>query len=248
VNHTHTNFELIFCLSGEAEAIINKRSYFLCAGKGVIVFPGQIHLYKNLKSGRFCVLVFKSELIPTLKDKFASIIPKSNEFDYENSAIINETLTKLCNEYVDNESYASLLCGYINILLHYVLPTLSFVDLSGEDRRLLDRIVEYCFAHFRESVTVSDIARALLTNSNRISAVFNKSMNMGIPQYVEFLRLSVACDLLKSTSKSVLEISEESGFGSVRSLNRAFSENLFTTPKDFRKHFAADYKIKLGGF
>jgi transcriptional regulator GlxA family with amidase domain len=73
-------------------------------------------------------------------------------------------------------------------------------------------------------------------------------MNMGIPQYVEFLRLSVACDLLKSTSKSVLEISEESGFGSVRSLNRAFSENLFTTPKDFRKHFAADYKIKLGGF
>ncbi len=248
VNHTHTNYEIILCLSGRAEAFINKRDYLLEAGKGILVLPGQIHLYKNLEKGLFCVIVFKPELVPTLKSRLARSLPRAPLFDFYRIEGINDLVVGLKENYTDTQEYAALLCGYVNLLMHYICLHLEFVSVSGEDSRLLDKIVEYCFLHFRQSITVSALAKALLTNSNRISSVFNKCMNMGLPQYVEFIRLSAACDLLKCTSLSILEISEEVGFGTVRSMNRAFSEILGTTPKQFRATHSQGYKIELGGF
>jgi transcriptional regulator GlxA family with amidase domain len=60
-------------------------------------------------------------------------------------------------------------------------------------------------------------------------------MKMGIPQYVESLRFSDACHLLEMTDYTVAKISEESGFGSIRSMNRAFESFLGITPKDYKK-------------
>ncbi len=248
VSHTHSCYEIIFCLSGRAEAFVNKRKFLLESGNGVLIFPGQIHLYKNLEKGCFCVMVFKSELIPTLRSRLGRSLPKSPLFDFDAIDGIGNLLCEIKSSYIDTEENSALLCGYINILLYRICPYIEFVSFSNEERDLLGQIVEYCFLHFRESIAVSDLAKALLTNSNRISSVFNKSMNMGIPQYVEFLRLSAACDLLKCTSLSVLEISENVGFGSVRSMNRAFSEVLEIAPKDFRKKFSEGYKIEIGGF
>ena len=247
VNHTHSNFELIFCLEGETEAFINKRDFRLSAGFGIIVCPGQIHLYKNLKKGEFCVIVFKPELVPTLKDKLSQLLPTNPLFDFSKITGTKEVLKSIKDSYVDSDEYSAMLCGYINILMHNIYPEIKFASVAGEDSGLLDKITEYCFSHFREGFTVSELAKALLTNSNRVSSVFNRSMNMGIPQYVEFIRLSAACDLLKCTSLSVIEISEEVGFGSVRSMNRAFSEILGTTPKDFRTNHTSGYKIEIGG-
>ena len=48
------------------------------------------------------------------------------------------------------------------------------------------------------------------------------------------LRVNKACSLLDETDKKVIDISEEVGFGSLRSLNRSFLEIMGTTPIKYR--------------
>ncbi len=248
ISHIHSCFEFIFCISGEAEAIINNRSHTLKAGKGVFVLPNQIHLYKNISRGEFCVIVFKPELIPEMRTRFESEFPTKQIFSFLEDAEINSLLNNLKSKFDQDDRIAfTLLTGYINLLLYAVYPKLSVAEISREDSNLLYGIIEYCFLNFRKPLSVGDIARHLLTNTNRVSRVFNSSMNMGIPQYVEFLRLSAACDLLKNSSKSVLDISEEVGFGSIRSFNRAFTKTFNSTPKEFRAS-KQEYKFEISAF
>lgn len=238
VPHIHSDFELIFCIKGEAEAFINNDKYILHEGNGVFVFPNQMHLYKTVKNGEFCVVVFKPEVIPLLSNKLLSCTIKKHLFNYDNC----ETIVKLINDIRDNydvgiDNSALQLTGYINFLLFYIYPKLELQTLSYGEVELLEQIKEYCHANFKEDISVSNLSKQLLTNANRVSNIFNKNMKMGIPQYVEFLRLSEAYHLLETTNYAISKISGEVGFGSIRSMNRAFMRFFNMTPSEIKASF-----------
>ena len=50
------------------------------------------------------------------------------------------------------------------------------------------------------------------------------------------LRVNKACRLLDETDKNIVTISEEVGFGSLRTLNRSFLEIIGTTPVKYRNN------------
>ena len=50
------------------------------------------------------------------------------------------------------------------------------------------------------------------------------------------LRVSAACELLLETRGRIADISEEVGFGSIRSFNRAFLKIMGRTPKEYREN------------
>lgn len=54
-------------------------------------------------------------------------------------------------------------------------------------------------------------------------------------EYVNALRLDCARDLLAATELSMLEVSMESGFDSLRTFNRVFQERFRQTPSQYRK-------------
>jgi AraC-like DNA-binding protein len=63
-----------------------------------------------------------------------------------------------------------------------------------------------------------------------------------MPRYVNFLRISEACQLLTKTSETVVKISEDVGFDNLRNFNRAFHEIMQMTPTEFRDKNAKKYK------
>ena len=63
----------------------------------------------------------------------------------------------------------------------------------------------------------------------------SRELRMGFSEYVNLLRVNRACDLLNDTDKKIADISEDAGFSTIRSFNRAFARHMNMTPIQYRK-------------
>ena len=64
--------------------------------------------------------------------------------------------------------------------------------------------------------------------------MFSEAVGINFRRFVNELRLEYARELLTATDLPVTEIAYKSGFGSIRSFNRAFGEEYHSVPKKSR--------------
>ena len=79
------------------------------------------------------------------------------------------------------------------------------------------------------------LAKELGVSKYHLSHVFSARLHTSFREYVNALRLDCARDLLAATELSMLEVSMESGFDSLRTFNRVFQERFRQTPSQYRK-------------
>lgn len=101
------------------------------------------------------------------------------------------------------------------------------------ETELASRILFYMEEHFREPVTLQTLARSLGYSPNYLSKYFRNCFLTGFSQYLNLLRLRSAVTLMGDPRNSVTFCAMESGFSSMRSFYRAFSNEFHTTPKKY---------------
>ena len=99
----------------------------------------------------------------------------------------------------------------------------------------LGEIVGYCNKHFCEKLSLEMLERELHINRYYISHVINEKLGEGFNDYLNSLRVNKACRLLIESDKSIKEISDEVGFGTVRSFDRVFMRKKGETAREYRK-------------
>ena len=97
------------------------------------------------------------------------------------------------------------------------------------------KMIEYLEAHFREPISLGDLAHAFSVSRQYISTVFHRELGVPFSDYLLKLRLQEALRLLLTTDQNITTISESSGFPNLRSFNLAFQAAHGVTPKAFRK-------------
>lgn len=101
--------------------------------------------------------------------------------------------------------------------MSWVADVKSFVDL-----------------HFTElTLNVNFLAQEFDLNASYMSRVFRDRVGIGLPEYIQSLRLRLAKQMLAS-GRTVADTAEAAGFGSSRSMTRAFQKSEQTTPGKFR--------------
>lgn len=81
---------------------------------------------------------------------------------------------------------------------------------------------------------LSDVARAVGTNRTYVSNFFNQELGVSFYEYVNTMRIDLACRLLGDTDAPVREIAEKSGFNSHQSFIRTFLKLKGIKPTEFR--------------
>ncbi|MGN1444809.1 MAG: helix-turn-helix transcriptional regulator, partial [Eubacteriales bacterium] len=99
---------------------------------------------------------------------------------------------------------------------------------------LFDRVFPYIEQHYTNKCSLMDVARELKYDYTYLSRVFSDFLGIPFHKYVISLRISDACYFLKNTQDTILEISQECGFTSLRSFNRNFSQFMNMTPSAYR--------------
>jgi AraC-like DNA-binding protein len=83
-------------------------------------------------------------------------------------------------------------------------------------------------------MNVAMMSRQFHRSETYFSQYFKRVIGQTFSKYLENLRISKACALLKETSKSVGEIAEEVGYANALTFRRAFKKATGSTPSEFK--------------
>jgi transcriptional regulator GlxA family with amidase domain len=91
--------------------------------------------------------------------------------------------------------------------------------------------------HPREDLSVAALASRAAMSPRHFAREFRDEIGMTPAAYVERTRVEHARSLLETTELGFGEIANESGFGSVDTMRRAFGRRLGVAPSDYRHRF-----------
>lgn len=97
-------------------------------------------------------------------------------------------------------------------------------------------VLEYLRSNYTSEINRDTVALALNKDPVRLGKQFKAVMGKSLKVYINELRLNHAYKLLLETDKKIIDIAFESGFESLRTFNRIFSDAMGDTPSRYRKH------------
>ena len=96
-------------------------------------------------------------------------------------------------------------------------------------------MVRHIGEHFREPLTVADVARAAHLHPNYAMAQFRKVVKTTVLDYLTRCRLAEARRLLVTTDLAIADVASESGFSSVSRFYTVFSSACAVPPAAYRR-------------
>ena len=233
--HIHEDIELVYVVNGGCEAYCDGNKYTLANRDFFTVFPNQVHHYCNTQPGRYILLIIKPKDLLSYNSVFTGKSPASSvvrPFTAEDNAIENLLNTAL-NEHLQKEDI-TVIYAYLTALIGKLLKYYEIQDHAA-DCDTVTEIINFCSAHYKDSITLKDIAENLHISTSTVSHIFSKKLYINFCDYINSLRLSDAVDLLYSTNLPVTEIAYTTGFSTLRTFNRAFLRRYGVSPSSYRK-------------
>jgi len=107
-------------------------------------------------------------------------------------------------------------------------------DFAGPTLRVVNKAIDFILMNYGEKIRLEDVAQHVRISPNRLSKFFFESTGI---KYIDFLikvRISKACEQLKTSHNQITKICYDSGFTNVSNFNRHFLRIKGMTPKQYR--------------
>ena len=112
-----------------------------------------------------------------------------------------------------------------------------------QEERTITLITRYLQEHLAEEISLSILAEEFHLSAQYISQLFKSEIGVGFLAYLTNIRMEQAKKLLLSTSLSIAEVSEQSGYGDYRVFTKVFKKSEGITPSQYRRDFLEDAGI-----
>ena len=231
--HFHRTAEIIFVHEGTATAICDGKSYLLKPGCIFFIAPELVHKFINSSDPYYAIII---QVDPNLLLGDVSLldkIPKTPLWeDPEQKNIAWDLMhAAIKRRYELDQDMLMLLSSAVVKALLKEFP-MRERDKSGQS---VMRILDYCQEHFREPISVAQMAKDLYLSQSHISHTFRKILGISFPEYLNTLRVNEAIRLLNSTDYSITEIAGRSGYSTTRNFFRAFVMHTGLAPSEYRR-------------
>ena len=239
VYHSHDNYIEIFIVTeGKIVHHIGNKQTVMKTGDAFIVFPKQYHKhsqYKNYESQHInltCKVPFAKEFLKVLfNDKSATC---ASQLIHLNSLYFEMVLNfqKLILE-SQNEAYWNV------SLKSFIIFVFSLFYVNTDDNGMPDWLKSFIQKlnniNLSNDFKLSEIYKVSNYSQTTICREFKKYTGTTIVAYINNLRLTYACNLLKNTTFPLWKISNDVGFQSQAHFTRLFKEKYGITPLQYRK-------------
>lgn len=247
--HSHTFYEVLSIRSsGGAEYLVDAQRYKLQRGDIIIIPPGVSHrpiLPEELTEPyKRDVLWVSNAFILSLMERF----PDEAVFQSSGTRLIRTAgtkwayLTDMIHRGVRESEQKKLgwemavAANTAQLLVHFRRSILDKAanNMKAEKKEMMDRVLEYVEKHYREKLTLADIAHRFYVSESTISQTFRKKMGVSFYRWVTQRRLIAAKTLIE---EGVLmeEVAEKVGFADYSTFYRAFKQEYGISPRQYRK-------------
>lgn len=220
--HIHRAFEYFEQIEGATEVTVGDRVYTLHAHDAILVFPLEPHSYTAREKGKIRICIFSPDLVSDFHMQSENKKPE----DHRMPCILPQCLPT--DTVFHKKALAYWICGEFEKGRAY-RP-----DEEKSEDRLLVSLLHFADKNFNNRCLLRDAAAEIAYDYAYVSKFFKRKTGISFRQYVNNLRIIHAKQLLRSTAKGIEEISEQSGFCSLRAFDREFRAQTQMTPSEYR--------------
>lgn len=120
------------------------------------------------------------------------------------------------------------------LAVHSMQSSSSRTGEDGRDHRRIDRVLGWIHRRMAHELTVTEAARVAGLTPGAFSRYFRHEVGKTFTQYINDVRCSEACALLRRTDTAVTLIAQRCGFTTLSHFNRQFRLRHQVTPREYR--------------
>ncbi len=261
-SHWHTAMEIVYSLEGTTQIIVNGRMHEVREGEIAVAVSGDVHYYTCTPGHRRIVILMDLDIAedsisagqrkgeikkrlsglrrvsaqwpPEVEQKARNIITELEELNTSLQfgrvlaikAKALELLLLLCNEAPKDEAFSQA----------------KEAAQSAKLAEQVERVIAYVEQNYMNALTLQEAAAWIGFTPGYFARFFKRFFNTTFVAYLNTYRVNKSQWLLVNSDKSISEISEECGFGSIKTFNRLFKAITGTSPSSYRKsiYFSAE--------
>ena len=249
--HWHDEFEIIYVRSGFLTVSISGESYIGKTGEAFVVSPGNLHLMGS-QSGTvdYYTFLFPLKYISFRTDDMLDekLLEPLNSGHLMICPRVKDTAKELCEQLIEiyeakNDESESKITTQVRtkiILLQFILEMWKkgFVienDTSGRNT-VEKEMVSYIQQNFTGKISLREFGEQFHLSEKYISRYFKEHFHITLSQYVTYLRLEHAKQLLQDTDIPVTDVAMQSGYQNVSYFIRSFQKAYAVSPLKYRKN------------
>jgi AraC-like DNA-binding protein len=118
----------------------------------------------------------------------------------------------------------------------------SSVQTVSRSQALFAAIRQYIEEYYREPLTRDSVAKAFYISPNYLSHLFQKSGGIGLNEYLNYVRLEQAKNLLKGYDMKVREVAHACGFVDSNYFCRQFRKSTERSPSEYRRQYRSQFE------
>lgn len=250
--HYHPEIELILVKGGSGKRQIGSNISYFTEGDLVLIGSNLPHCgltNENTNNDYEIVIQFKPDFLGekiwenTEMKKIHAMLEKSKSGMVFGDDV-KKAMRKKISQMHQSESLEKLLKFFE--ILHELSITDDYRILNAgkyylqtqvEDNERINHIFNYVKDHFKEQITLDEIAGLANMKVPSFCRYFKKITNKTFTQFVNEYRITHSLKLLAEKPLSITDVCFESGFNNFSYFNKTFKEYIKKSPSQYRKEF-----------
>ena len=106
---------------------------------------------------------------------------------------------------------------------------------NEKEQQLVSDVIKYIYENYTKELTINDVTEKFDITDTKLNKILMAYSGKRFIEFLNALKIDKACEMLLTTDKSVIDISFELGFNTVKTFNNNFSKLKNMSPTDFRK-------------
>lgn len=239
--HAHTNAELFYILGGKGSFLLSDKSHPVEKDDLVVINPRVQHCEASDEAQplEYIVLGVDGLELTASNDNQQQI----HVINLAQSGIpIRAYLDEMLRELEDQiPGYETICQDLLEVLL---LRVMRYSNYSAQPLPPAKRVSKECAAarryieaHFRENLTLDQLAEIVHINKYHMVHSFTKAFGVSPINYLLSLRLQECRYLLQSTDQTMTQISQAVGFSSPCYFSQVFHKATGMSPREYRNTY-----------
>ena len=104
-----------------------------------------------------------------------------------------------------------------------------------KEQQIISDVIKYIYENYTKELTINDVTEKFNITDTKLNKILMSYSGKRFIEFLNALKIDKACEMLLTTDKSVIDISFELGFNTVKTFNNNFLKLKNMSPTDFRK-------------
>lgn len=234
--HAHRHAEMFFIMSGSGTFQLQRHSFPVSGRSLVIINPGVMHCEQSNQGSPLEYIVLGVENLEMAANEQGYVLTTFNR-DWDTVSVSLRLMLQEARS--GQDGYSQVCQRMLEIILLRILRrrglSLASEAVGMDDNRECGMVRRYIDEHFKESITLDQLAELAHINKYYLVHAFRKAYGTSPINYLISRRIQESRFLLTNSDHSLSQIARILGFSSLSYFSQSFRRAEGVSPLEYRK-------------